>query len=109
MTDQTDQTDQPFISLDVLARYAGEAAREVDGVAGLADGPLHRGKAVEVSGDEDTLAVGLSLELAWGRSSAEVAADVQRRVSEYLSRMASMTPAAVDVVFDSVSAPPPKR
>jgi uncharacterized alkaline shock family protein YloU len=105
----TDQTDQQFISLDVLARYAGEAAREVDGVAGLAEGPLHRGKAVEVSGDEDTLAVGLSLELVWGRSSAEVAADVQRRVSEYLSRMASMTPAAVDVVFDSVSAPPAKR
>jgi uncharacterized alkaline shock family protein YloU len=105
----TDQTDQPIISLDVLARYAGEAAREVDGVAGLAEGPLQRGKAVEVSGDEDTLAVGLSLELAWGRSSAEVAAEVQRRVSEYLARMASMTPAAVDVVFDSVSAPPPKR
>ena len=105
----SNQTDQPFISLDVLARYAGEAAREVDGVAGLAEGTLHRGKAVEVSGDEDTLAVGLSLQLAWGRSSAEVAAEVQRRVSEYLARMARMTPAAVDVVFDSVSAPPPKR
>jgi uncharacterized alkaline shock family protein YloU len=109
VTDQTEQTEQPFISHDVLARYAGEAAREVDGVAGLAEGPLHRGKAVEVSGDEDTLTVGLSLELGWGRSAAEVAAEVQKRVSEYLARMASMTPAAVDVVFDSVSAPPPKR
>jgi uncharacterized alkaline shock family protein YloU len=109
MTDQTGEPDQPFIAFDVLARYAGDAAREVDGVAGLAEGALHRGKAVDVSGDEDTLAVGLSLELAWGRSAAEVAAEVQKRVSEYLARMASMTPASVDVVFESVSAPPPKR
>jgi uncharacterized alkaline shock family protein YloU len=109
MTDQTDQPDQPLISAEVLARYAGDAAREVDGVAGLAEGALHRGKAVVVSGDEDTLAVGLSLELAWGRSAAEVATEVQKRVSEYLARMASMTPASVDVVFDAVSAPPPKR
>ena len=109
MTDRTDEPDQPHIAFDVLASYAGDAAREVDGVAGLAEGPLHRGTAVEVSGDEDTLAVGLSLELAWGRSAAEVAAEVQKRVSEYLARMASMTPASVDVVFDSVSAPPPKR
>jgi uncharacterized alkaline shock family protein YloU len=102
-------TDQPLISHEVLARYAGEAAREVDGVAGLADGPLHRGKAVEISGDEDALAVGLSLELAWGRSSTDVAGEVQLRVAEYLERMASVTPASVDVAFDSVSAPPPKR
>jgi uncharacterized alkaline shock family protein YloU len=102
-------TESPQISLDVLARYAGDAAREVDGVSGLADGALHRGKAVEISGDEDTLAVGLSLELAWGRSAADVAGEVQKRVSEYLSRMAHMTPASVDVVFDAVSAPPPKR
>ena len=102
-------TDSPTISNEVLARYAGDAAREVDGVSGLADGALHRGKAVEISGDEDTLAVGLSLELAWGRHSAEVADEVQRRVSEYLARMAHVTPASVDVVFDAVSAPPPKR
>ena len=102
-------TEQPLISHEVLARYAGEAAREVDGVAGLADGPLHRGKAVEIFGEEDTLEVGLSLELAWGRSSAEVAGEVQLRVAEYLARMANVTPTAVDVVFDSVSAPPPKR
>ena len=105
----TDQTDQPLISPEVLARYAGDTALEVDGVAGLADSALHRGKAVVVTGDEDTLAVGLSLELAWGRSSTEVATEVQKRVSEYLARMAGMTPASVDVVFDSVSAPPPKR
>ncbi len=102
-------TESPLIALDVLARYAGDAAREVDGVAGLAEGPLQRGKAVEISGDEDALSVGLSLELAWGRSAAEVGAEVQQRVSEYLARMASVKPASVDVVFDAVGAPPPKR
>jgi uncharacterized alkaline shock family protein YloU len=101
--------EHPVISPDVLARYAADAALEVAGVAGLADGPLHRGKGVVVSGDEDTLVVELSLELAWGRSAGDVANEVQRRVSEYLGRMANMTPASVDVVFDAVSAPPPKR
>jgi uncharacterized alkaline shock family protein YloU len=97
------------ISRDVLARYAADAARDVAGVAGLADGPTARRKAVAVSGDDDTLAVGMILALEWGRSAAEVAAEVQRRVSEYLARMANVTPASVDVVFDAVSAPPPRR
>ena len=97
------------ISHDVLARYAADAAREVEGVAGLAESPLQRGKAVAVTGDEDTLAVGVSLELEWGRRAADVALDVQQRVSEYLARMANVTPASVDVVIDAVSAPPPKR
>lgn len=101
--------EQPLISADVLGRYASDAAREVDGVSGLTESALHRGKSVVVSGDEDTLAVGLSLELQWGRSAVDVAAEVQRRVSEYLARMANVTPASVDVVFDAVSAPPPKR
>jgi uncharacterized alkaline shock family protein YloU len=102
-------TESPQIAFDVLASYAGDAAREVEGVSGLADGALHRGKAIEVTGDEDTLAVGLCLELVWGKSAADVAGEVQRRVSEYLARMAQITPASVDVVFDAVSAPPPKR
>jgi uncharacterized alkaline shock family protein YloU len=97
------------ISHDVLVRYAADAAREVEGVAGLAESPLQRGKAVAVTGDEDTLAVGVSLELERGRRAADVALDVQRRVSEYLARMANAMPASVDVVIDAVSAPPPKR
>ena len=100
---------QSLIAPDVLARYASDAAREVEGVAGLAEGPLQRGKAVSVSGDEDTLAVGMSLELEWGYSAPAVGSDVQRRVSEYLEQMAHVTPASVDVVFATVSPPPPKR
>ena len=81
----------------------------VGGVAGLANGPLSRGKSVAVSGDEDTLAIELHLELEWGQNAAEVGKEVQRRVSEYLERMASVTPASVEVAFGTVSAPPPRR
>ncbi len=99
---------QPLIAADVLARYAADAAVGVSGVAGLANGPLHRGRPVSVSGDEDTLAIELTLELEWGQSSAEVGKEVQRRVSEYLERMANVSPASVEVLVDSVSPPPPR-
>ena len=98
-----------LISADVLARYAADAALGVSGVAGLANGPLNRGKSVSVSGDEDTLAIELILELEWGQSSAEVGKEVQRRVSEYLERMANMSPASVEVIVGAVSPPPPRR
>jgi uncharacterized alkaline shock family protein YloU len=97
-----------LISPDVLARYAADAAREVDGVAGLS-GRLHPGKAVAVAGDEDTLSVTFTLELEWGKNAAEVAREVQKQVSEYLAKMADVTPASVDVLFDAVTPPPPKR
>jgi uncharacterized alkaline shock family protein YloU len=100
---------RPLIASDVLARYAGDAAGEVDGVSGLADGRLRAGKAISVSGDEDTLAIELSLELEWGRSSTEVGKAVQRSVYEYLERMASVSPASVQVVVGAVSPPPPGR
>lgn len=98
-----------LISPDVLARYAADAAREVEGVAGLADGPLHRGGGVAVSGDPAGIAVKVHLELEWGRSAAEVGRAVQRRVADYLERMASVRPASVDVVVDAVASPPATR
>lgn len=101
--------ERPLIAADVLARYAADAALEVAGVAGLANRPLNRGKPVSVSGDEDTLAVALDLELEWGQSSAEVGMEVQRRVSEYLEKMAKVTPASVEVVVGAISPPPPRR
>ena len=101
--------ERPVIAPDVLARYAADAAREVDGVAGLADGKMQRGKAVVVSGDEETLAVEVAFELEWGRSAAEVGGEVQKRVAEYLQRMADVSLATVDVVVAGVGPPPPKR
>ena len=41
---------QASISTEILARYAADAAREVEGVRGLADSPLPRRHAVRVSG-----------------------------------------------------------
>ncbi|HXG77142.1 MAG TPA: Asp23/Gls24 family envelope stress response protein [Gaiellaceae bacterium] len=94
----------PVISPDVLARYAADAAREVEGVAGLGEGPLHRG-GVAVSQDGARVLVRVALELAWGAAAATVGADVQRSVADYLERMAGIRPAAVDVVVESVARP----
>ena len=51
---------------DVLASYAADAAREVEGVAGLVEGRLPRQGAVRISA-EDGLTVELHLELAPAR------------------------------------------
>lgn len=100
---------QSLISPDVLARYAADAALEVEGVSGLAESALHRAKGVSVGGAEGAPTVGIRIELEWGRSAAEVAGEVQRRVAEYLRRMARVTPGAVEVVVGSVGPPPAKR
>jgi len=39
------------ISSDILASYAADAAREVDGVFGLVESTLHRHKGVRILGD----------------------------------------------------------
>ena len=46
--------------------------------------------------------VELHLELAWGAAAQEVGAEVQRRVADYLERMAGARPTAVDVVVDEI-------
>jgi len=97
------------ISAEVLARYAGDAAREVHGVAGLAERPLPRDRAIEISSANDGTAVTVRIELDWGRSAADVAREVQTRVAEYLGRMANLTVRSVDVVVDGVGAPPAKQ
>jgi uncharacterized alkaline shock family protein YloU len=86
---------------DVLASYAADAAREVEGVAGLVEGRLPRQGAVRLGG-EDGVTVELHLALAAGAAAPEVGAEVQRRVADYLERMAGARPSAVDVVFDEL-------
>jgi uncharacterized alkaline shock family protein YloU len=97
-----------LISPEVLARYAADAAREVDGVT-LSEKALHRGPGVDVGGSDGAPTIVIHVELEWGGNASEVAGEVQRRVAEYLERMASVTPAAVDVVVDGVGAPPAKQ
>jgi uncharacterized alkaline shock family protein YloU len=94
------------ISSDVLGAYAADAAREVDGVAGLVEGPLHRHHGVKVvEGDGGAVAVELHLSLEWGADVPAVGAAVQERVRAYLARMADVTPSSVDVVVDLVVPP----
>jgi uncharacterized alkaline shock family protein YloU len=80
------------IADDVLARYAGDAAKDVPGVTGLVG--RH---AVRVESDRVELRLGVE----WGASIPAVAEAVQGRVAEYLARMADVRP-AVDVVVEEV-------
>jgi len=90
------------ISTDILASYAADAAREVEGVHGLVEGGLHRHKGVRIEEDNGHMRVELHLAVAWGASLPDVGREVQRRVAAYLGRMASIQPEAVDVVVDEV-------
>jgi uncharacterized alkaline shock family protein YloU len=87
---------------DVLASYAADAAREVEGVAGLVEGRLPRQGAVRINAD-DGMTVELHLELARGAAAQAVGAEVQRRVADYLEQMAGTRPRAVDVVIDEIA------
>lgn len=90
------------ISPDVLASYAADAAREVDGVRGLVEDRLHRHRGVRVTGGDGRPAVEVHLSVERGASIPAVGREVQRRVVEYLARMADVEPAAVDVVVDEI-------
>ena len=93
---------QASISTEILARYAADAAREVEGVRELADSPLPRRRAVRVSGSDGAVRLELHLVTEWGASIPAVGRRVQERVREYLSSMADVEPASVEVVVDAV-------
>jgi uncharacterized alkaline shock family protein YloU len=88
---------QASISADILARYAGDAAMEVEGVRALAG---RRG--VKVDGENGNVRVELHLEVEWGAAIPEVGRTVQERVGEYLAQMADVDPAEVEVVVDQI-------
>ena len=90
------------ISSDILASYAADAARDVDGVHGLVEGGLHRHKGVRIEEENGHVRVELHIAVAWGTSLPDVGREVQRRVAAYLARMASIEPEAVDVVIDEI-------
>lgn len=80
------------ISPEVLARYAADAAAEVPGVH-----TKHRRGARVADGGVEVHVV-----VDYGASLTDVAAEVQRRVADYLAQMADVRPAAVHVVVDDV-------
>ncbi len=86
------------ISPDVVARYAGDAACEVDGVSRVAGG--RRGIRVE----DD--AIVLHLVVRYGVSIPEVGEAVQQNVAAYLEQMTDVRPLAVNVVVDEVDVLP---
>jgi uncharacterized alkaline shock family protein YloU len=88
--------DQATIATDILARYAADAARDVDGVRAIAG---RRG--VRISGKEATR-VELHVVAEPGVSIPALGRAVQARVREYLSSMADVEPASVDVVVDAI-------
>lgn len=80
------------ISAEVLSRYAADAAAEVRGV----HTKLRRG--AKVTGSQ----VEVHIVVDYGANVPAVAAEVQRRVADYLERMTDVRPAAVHVVVDDV-------
>jgi uncharacterized alkaline shock family protein YloU len=80
------------ISPEVLARYAADAAAEVPGVH------TKQRRGARVSGS----VVDVHVVLDYGANIPEVAAEVQRRVSVYLGKMADVKPTAVNVIVDDV-------
>lgn len=88
--------DQATIATDILARYAADAAREVEGVRALAG---RRG--VRISGKEATR-IELHVVARRGVSIPALGLAVQARVREYLAGMADVELATVDVVVDAI-------
>ncbi len=91
------------ISSEILASYAGDAAREVPGVHGLVESTLHRHRGVRVSSEDGRVSIELHLEVDWGASIPELGRRVQRRVRDYLARMTDVDLAAVDVTIEEIA------
>ena len=96
---------QASISGDVLARYAADAAREVEGVRGLVESTIPRHRGVRVSAEDGRVTIELHLAVDWGASIPQVGRTVQARVAQYLERMADVDLAAIDAVVDEIGAP----
>jgi uncharacterized alkaline shock family protein YloU len=95
---------QAVISHDVLASYAADAARDIEGVHRLVGG-ARRQSGVRVTETDGVVTLEVHVALEWGASAAEVGSTVQRRVSEYVGRTAKLPALAVDVVVAGVAAP----
>ena len=90
------------VSVDVLVRYAADAAQEVEGVRGLVANQLHRHRGVRVVRSSGTATVELHLDIDWGGRIPDIGRTVQTRVGDYLERMVGSRPAAVHIVVDAV-------
>jgi uncharacterized alkaline shock family protein YloU len=92
----------PQISPDVIARYAADAALEVEGVGGLVRDRVRRHEGVRVSEADGAFSVEISVRVPAGVSLPQVGRVVQQHVADYLERMTGASPAAVDVVVREI-------
>ncbi len=90
------------ISPDVLARYAADAAGEVDGVRGLVADRVRRHDGVRVTESNGAVALEVHISVAAGRSIPALGHHVQQRVAEYLERMTGAAPGTVDVIVHEI-------
>lgn len=102
------------ISEDVIASVAALAAKEVKGVASMAQGPLAfrellrgpgQGKSITVSLDNECAVLDVYVNLASGARIQETAAQIQSGVKESVQNMTGLTVKRVnvhvaDIAFD---------
>jgi uncharacterized alkaline shock family protein YloU len=88
---------QASISAEIIARYAADAAGEVEGVR-----TLPGRKSVKVEDVEGSVRIEVHVVADWGASLPDIGATVQARVREYLASMTDVRPLVVDVVVDDV-------
>jgi uncharacterized alkaline shock family protein YloU len=88
---------QASISADILARYAADAAAEVEGVRAL---PGRRG--VKVEDENGRVRVEVHIEVEWGAAIPDVGRSVQQRVGDYLIQMADVAGAEIEIVVIGV-------
>jgi uncharacterized alkaline shock family protein YloU len=89
---------QATISPDILARYAGDAAREVEGVHAVTG---RRG--VRVSETDGVVQVEVHLSVEWGASIPATGDAVRARIREYLANMTKAGSVDVSVVVDEIA------
>jgi uncharacterized alkaline shock family protein YloU len=94
--------ERPHISPEVLARYAADAALEVDGVEALVRERIRRHEGVRVSETDGSLAVEVHVRAAIGVSLPALGREVQERVAGYLEQMAGSAPSKVDVIVREI-------
>ena len=84
---------QARVSTEVVARYAGDAAREVPGVAGLVESQLHRHSGVRLSGDRERPQIVIHVRAEWNAPLRQLG----RQARHFERQHAKLDPARLEV------------
>ena len=91
------------ISPEVLARYAADAAAEVEGVGRLVGDRVRRHGGVRVKTVDGGVAVEVHMAATSGVALPALGRKVQRQVADYLERMTGSAPTSVDVFVHEIA------